>query len=92
MSDTSVSPKTTNLKAPELIALLCFVLSGFAALVYEISWIRKASVIVGGTTYAVSTVLAVFFGGLAIGSHVFGKRTQNQKTPIKLYGKLEIGI
>ncbi|MEL0096101.1 MAG: fused MFS/spermidine synthase [Planctomycetaceae bacterium] len=92
MSDTSVSPKSTSLKTSELIALLCFVLSGFAALVYEISWIRKASVIVGGTTYAVSTVLAVFFGGLAIGSHVFGKRTQNQKNPIKLYGKLEIGI
>ena len=92
MSDTSVSPKSTSLKTSELIALLCFVLSGFAALVYEISWIRKASVIVGGTTYAVSTVLAVFFGGLAIGSHVFGKLTQNQKNPIKLYGKLEIGI
>ena len=59
MSDTSVSPKSTSLKTSELIALLCFVLSGFAALVYEISWIRKASVIVGGTTYAVSTVLGL---------------------------------
>ena len=63
MSDTSVSTKVNSLKTPELIALICFVLSGFAALVYEISWIRKASVIVGGTTYAVSTVLAVFFAG-----------------------------
>ena len=60
--------------------------------VYEISWIRKASVIVGGTTYAVSTVLAVFFAGLAIGSHIFGKRTKHQTNPIKLYGKLEIGV
>lgn len=92
MSDTSVSPKAHPLKTPELIALICFVLSGFAALVYEISWIRKASVIVGGTTYAVSTVLAVFFAGLAIGNHLFGKRTRRQRTPMKLYGKLEIGV
>ena len=92
MSDTSVSPKVNSLKTPELLALLCFVLSGFAALVYEISWIRKASVIVGGTTYAVSTVLAVFFAGLAIGSYLFGKRTKHQTNPIKLYGKLEIGV
>ena len=92
MSDSTASPKSTSLNKSELIALVCFVLSGFAALVYEISWIRKASVIVGGTTYAVSTVLAVFFGGLAIGSHLFGKRTKNQASPIKLYGKLEIAV
>ncbi|MEC9095438.1 MAG: fused MFS/spermidine synthase, partial [Planctomycetota bacterium] len=92
MSDTSVSPRANSLKTSEFIALICFVLSGFAALVYEISWIRKASIIVGGTTYAVSTVLAVFFAGLAIGSHLFGKRTRQQKTPLKLYGKLEIGV
>lgn len=92
MSENTTTSSNSSLSKPELVALICFVLSGFAALVYEISWIRKASVIVGGTTYAVSTVLAVFFGGLAIGSHLFGKRTKNLATPIKLYGKIEIAV
>ena len=92
MSENTTASPNSSLSKPELVALICFVLSGFAALVYEISWIRKASVIVGGTTYAVSTVLAVFFGGLAIGSHLFGKRTKNLATPIKLYGKIEIAV
>jgi spermidine synthase len=83
---------SNKLQSAELIALICFVLSGFAALVYEISWIRKASLVVGATSYAVSTVLGVFFGGLAIGSYLFGKRTREQRTPIRLYGKLEIGV
>ena len=83
---------SSKLQSAELIALICFVLSGFAALVYEISWIRKASLVVGATSYAVSTVLGVFFGGLAIGSYLFGKRTRQQRKPIRLYGKLEIGV
>jgi spermidine synthase len=83
---------SSKLQSAEFIALICFVLSGFAALVYEISWIRKASLVVGATSYAVSTVLGVFFGGLAIGSYLFGKRTRQQRTPIRLYGKLEIGV
>ena len=45
------------------IAIICFFLSGFAGLVYEVSWIRKAALVFGSTTFAVSTVLAVFFSG-----------------------------
>ena len=96
MSTNPIPPteasSSSKLQSAELIALICFVLSGFAALVYEISWIRKASLVVGATSYAVSTVLGVFFGGLAIGSYLFGKRTRQQRTPIRLYGKLEIGV
>ena len=96
MSTNPIPPteasSSSKLQSAELIALFCFVLSGFAALVYEISWIRKASLVVGATSYAVSTVLGVFFGGLAIGNYLFGKRTRQQRTPIRLYGKLEIGV
>jgi len=90
---TQTTPRSSSqLQKVEWIALFCFVLSGFAALVYEISWIRKASLVVGSTSHAMSTVLGVFFGGLAIGSYLFGKRTRQQTKPIRLYGKLEIGV
>ena len=74
------------------LAGICFFLSGFLSLIYEICWIRKSSLIFGNTTYAVSTVVAVFFGGLAIGSYLFGRLTKRNLTPIKTYAKLEIWV
>ena len=55
------------------VALACFFFSGFAGLVYEICWIREASLIFGSTTYALSTVVAVFFLGLAVGAELAGR-------------------
>ncbi|MCJ7796942.1 MAG: hypothetical protein MUQ56_09285, partial [Thermoleophilia bacterium] len=50
-----------------------FFLSGFTSLIYEVIWIRKFGLVFGVTTYAVSTVLAAFFAGLAIGSYAAGR-------------------
>ncbi|RKZ16402.1 hypothetical protein DRQ50_06145 [bacterium] len=74
------------------LALLCFFLSGFAGLVYEIAWIRKASLVFGSTTLALSTVLAVFFGGLALGSWLFGRWGQRAARPIRWYAVLEYSL
>ncbi len=46
-------------------AIACLFLSGAAGLIDEVCWIRKAGLVFGSTTYALSTVLAVFFLGLA---------------------------
>ena len=74
------------------VALCCFFLSGFSGLVYEVAWIRKASLIFGATTFAVSTVLAVFFLGLACGSYLFGRIGQRISRPLRLYALIEIGL
>ena len=74
------------------LAIVCFFLSGFAGLVYEVAWIRRASLVFGSTTWALSTVLAVFFGGLALGSWLFGRWGQRMERPIRMYGRLEIGL
>ena len=76
----------------DVVAVLCFFLSGFAALVYEVSWIRKASMVFGSSTFAVSTVLAVFFLGLACGSFLFGRIGQKASRPLRLFAMIEIGI
>jgi spermidine synthase len=46
----------------------------------------------GSTTAAVTTVLAVFFGGLAIGSALFGRVAQRTDRPLRLYALLEIAL
>ena len=53
---------------------------------------RKASLIFGSTTFAVSTVLAVFFLGLACGSYLFGRIAQATKRPLKLYALIEFAL
>ncbi|MEW6601058.1 MAG: fused MFS/spermidine synthase [Nitrospirota bacterium] len=71
---------------------IMFFLSGAAALVYEVVWVRSLSLIFGGTHLAVTTVLSVFMGGLALGSSLIGKRVDVMKNPLRFYGMLEIGI
>ncbi len=74
------------------IAIICFFFSGVAGLIYEICWIRKASLIFGSTTFALSTILAVFFAGLAIGSFLFGRLSKKQQNPLLWYALLELAL
>lgn len=80
------------------LLLLLFFFSGAAALIYEISWVRKLELIFGTTAYAVATVLAVFFNGLALGSLIFGvlaDRTASKKGMrqlLVLFASLELGV
>jgi spermidine synthase len=69
--------------------LLCFFLSGFSGLLYEVLWLRMLILIFGSTTLAVSTVLTSFMGGLALGSYLFGRIMDQKKRPLLFYGLLE---
>lgn len=60
---------TPNLKPVLLVAAL----TGFAALVYEVSWFRLMGLILGGSTYAFSVMLLAFLSGIASGGWVGGK-------------------
>ncbi len=74
------------------ILLALFFISGFTGLCFEICWIRSAGQIFGSTNFAVSSVVALFFTGMALGSHYFGGRSRNYAQPLKAYAVLEIGI
>jgi len=75
-----------------LIFFLLFFLSGMSALIYEIMWTRRLTLVFGNTVHSVSTVLVAFMGGLALGSALFGRFVDKRKDPIKVYAWLEIGI
>lgn len=74
------------------IVYLMFFLSGAAALMYQVVWVRSLSLIFGGSHLAVTVVLSIFMAGLAIGSYFIGKYVDRAKKTLKLYGMLEIGI
>ncbi len=71
---------------------LLFFLSGAAALAYQVVWVRSLQLVFGGSHFAVTAVLSVFMAGLALGSHILGKRVDTLRSPLRLYGILEIGI
>jgi spermidine synthase len=50
-----------------LVAVCGVALSGAAALIYEIAWIRLLSLVLGSSAYSFSLMLAAFIGGLAAG-------------------------
>jgi spermidine synthase len=72
--------------------LLLFWLSGAAALVYEVLWLKQLGRLFGVTAYASSTTLAVFFLGLSLGGLVWGRRAQRLNNPLRTYAWLEVGI
>ncbi len=71
---------------------LCFILSGATGLIYEVLWARMLGLVFGATTLAVSTVLAAFMGGLALGSALAGRFGARLKKPVRAYGIIEIAI
>ncbi len=66
--------------------------SGAAALIFQVLWIKQLSLVVGVDVYAITTGVSAFFGGLAIGSLVFGRRADQVKRPLMLYAGLELGV
>ena len=72
------------------LILLFFLLSGISGLIYEVIWTRLLLTVFGATLYAVSTVLAAYMGGLALGSFVGGKVADRVRNPLRFYGILEI--
>jgi spermidine synthase len=72
--------------------LAIFVLSGLAGLVYEIVWSRQLVLVFGNTTQAVSAILTGFFGGMAIGAALGGRVADRVRSPLRMYGILEIAL
>ena len=72
--------------------LVLFFVSGACSLVYQLIWARMLVVVFGVGTWAVSTVLAAFMAGLALGSFGFGRLADRRGDPLRIYGLLELGI
>ncbi len=73
---------------------LFFFISGATGLIYEVVWTRLLTLVLGNTHYSVSTVLATFMGGLALGSFFGGRLIDRGGRPLLIYALLEgaIGI
>lgn len=75
-----------------LMLLGFFMVSGACGLLYQVVWTRKLVLLFGTTSFAVSTVLTVFFLGLGLGSLLGGRWADRSANPLRLYGYIEIVI
>jgi len=77
---------------PFALLYVLFFVSGAAGLVYELVWVRQLVLVFGGTTYAITTVLVAFMGGLGLGSFLAGRLAPRLSRPGPIYGLLEVAI
>ncbi len=90
-------PAAAPASPPSALATLvgvsaCFVLSGFAALLYQTAWMRQFSVVFGTSELAVATVLSAYMAGLALGAGIAGRYVNRITRPVLVYGILEAGV
>jgi spermidine synthase len=74
------------------VILLAFFFSGFAALIYEVTWTRLLSLTIGTSLYAFSIILGAFLMGLGVGSYLIGKYADRVSAPVSLFAFVEMGI
>jgi spermidine synthase len=74
------------------VLLACFFFSGATGLVYEVLWTRVLCLAFGHTVWAASAVLAVFMGGIALGSRLLGPLADRVADPLRLYAMLELTL
>src|SRR6266404_128647 len=84
-------PATARTRSFRLV-VFCFFLSGAAGLMYEVVWLRMLGLLFGESAYAVTSVIAAFMGGLALGSACVSRLAPRVRDPLRTYGWLELGV
>ena len=69
-----------------------FVVSGAAGLMYESIWSRYLGLFVGHGAYAQILVLVIFLGGMSLGAHVVGRRSERLREPLLWYAVVELAV
>lgn len=69
--------------SPNYLLILVF-LAGFSFLVYEVSWFRMLSLVLGATIKASTVVLAAFMAGFGAGAWYWGKLSGVRFKPLQL--------
>ena len=83
--------KSSLSKSPYLILLAAFI-TGAASFVYEISWIRMLSMVLGASTHAFELMLSAFITGLAFGGLWVRRKIDSLDNPIRTSGYVQISM
>jgi spermidine synthase len=79
-------------RVPVGVFFALFTVSGFAGLIYESIWSHYLKLFLGHAAYAQTLVLAIFMGGMALGSWLVSRFTQRIANLLLGYAIAELGI
>src|SRR5213082_1170043 len=82
------------------LLLLLFAGSGCSALIYEIVWYQLLQLVIGSSAISLGVLLAVFMGGLCLGSLLLPRliarpalvEKKAAQHPLRVYATIEFGI
>src|SRR3954470_9444923 len=75
----------------QLVAVL-FGGSGCAALIYEVVWFQSLELVIGSTAISLGLLLAVFMGGMSLGSVALPRFIPDSCHPLRAYALVEFCI
>ena len=72
-----------------VLALAGIFISGFTAMVYEVSWTRVLSMVLGSSTYSFALMLAAFITGIALGGLIISSVMGRISNPARAFAILQ---
>jgi predicted membrane-bound spermidine synthase len=82
-----ITESSTTLKTIFLVAAF---ITGAASFIYEISWIRMLSLVLGATTHSFELMLSAFITGLAFGGFWIKRRIDRIESPVRFSGYVQL--
>ncbi len=77
-------------RSRDRLVAVTLMVSGFAALIYEVAWTRALSAMIGSSTYAFAIMLVTFLAGIGLGS-TWASRFRPSAS-IRMLGLLQLGV
>ncbi|HEX7221335.1 MAG TPA: hypothetical protein VF280_19190 [Burkholderiales bacterium] len=85
------SVETSEGQGSQLFLVVAF-FTGLASFIYEISWIRMLSLVLGASTHSFELMLATFILGLALGGLAVRRRANADAEPARLLAWVQVAM
>jgi len=85
-------PRSAGIPMPRSAFFLLFTISGFAGLIYQSIWSHYLKLFLGHAAYAQTLVLALFMGGMAVGSLICSRMSGRWRNLLRGYAIAEAVI
>jgi spermidine synthase len=72
------------------VYLAGFFISGFAALLYQVVWVRQLEILLGSSTLSATAVVASFMGGLALGAAIASRLISRIRRPTAAFAGVQL--
>jgi len=86
-------PESSDTAGRDALAVMFFVaagITGAASFIYEISWLRMLSLVLGSTTHSFELMLSAFISGLAFGGLWIRRRIDRIRNVVRFSGWVQI--